>query len=102
MTEYQNRTRLLIVKEKEYKSSAFIHRNKIFIVFGLILNALLMNSIIFMFYDMTKGLTNYEDNSPGLPLHVDFILVTAALLQTIFAFLIAIKVWRLGSMQVDQ
>lgn len=100
MTEYQNRTRLLIVNEKEYKSSAFMQRNKIFIVFGLILNMLMMNTVIFMFYDMTKGLTNIQDNSPGLPLHVDLILVLSALLQTIFAILIAIKVWRLGSMQV--
>ena len=100
MTEYQNRTRLLIVNEKEYKSSAFMQRNKIFIVFGLILNMLMMNTVIFMFYDMTKGLTNIQDNSPGLPLHVDLILVLSAFLQTIFAILIAIKVWRLGSMQV--
>ena len=101
MTKYQSKRRMLILSEKQIKTSAYIQQNKIFIILGLILNCLLMNTVIFMFYDMTKELTNLEDSSPGLPLKVDIVLGLSALLQTIFAILIAYKVWRLGSMRIE-
>jgi len=64
-----------------------------------LLNAMMMNTVIFMFWDMTKNSTNAVGGI-GLPEDMKLVLLFSATLQTIFAILISQKIWTLGKYDI--
>lgn len=73
---------VLIQKENPMKITA-----KHALVLGLICNMLILQIVIWSFYDSTKHLSNLEDSSPGLPLKTDLVLFASVVLNFLFTIM---------------